>query len=108
MNERKTAASRRLHHWAAANHLVAVSTTNVARGRTRGHAATWQLRQPGLDGKVKRVQLDYTFANASMRRMVTKVTNRWFPGQAKWAREHFDHALQETTLRLKLEPRKEP
>eukprot|EP01052_Picozoa_sp_SAG31_P015072 SAG31_NODE_957_length_10768_cov_3.322992_11_plen_409_part_00 len=136
MNPTKTAASRQLHRWAADNSLTAVSTTNVADGRRkqsgrryrrrerkgtkkqrgqrgktkkrkRGHAATFQLKTLGADGKIKRVQLDYTFANERMSKLVRKVENRWFPGQAKWAHEHYDHALQAVTLRLRLDSRRE-
>ena len=108
MSSRKRKASEQLHEFAEKCGLQAVSTFQVAKGGRRGHAATWRLPGIGADGRIKMVQLDYTFCNARALRLFTRVRNHWFPSFVRWKRERHDHALQASRLQIRILPAAAP
>ena len=102
MTTRKALASERLHKFAESARLWAVSTSGQAQQRRAADRGTWRL--PGVNdkGEIILVQIDYTFTNKALKDQVLKVHNRWGPSLLRHGREKYDHAMQVTTLRLKM------
>ena len=81
MTARKAQASERLHDFVESAGMWTASTGQEAWQGAIRKAGTWRL--PGtFDGRVRMVQLDYTFVTPALKRRVMNVENRWGPCQS--------------------------
>ena len=60
LTTRKRAATKALLEFCVTTGTVVASSMDCAKGRRRGHAATWRLPGRGADGTVNMVGLDHT------------------------------------------------